>query len=284
MVFSHLDVISGVITMPASLPAPAIVLIRQLYTEASIGVLEREPLPGPGRSLDELERMVLAVRRIASKRAMEWAIPGLRAVIEGAAGKDGVELDVGKVLGRIESAEPESGEMSFGIASLAVSPAGPDILYHALNNDPWPESAAGLDAGEMMATYGLVFMDNYAEEVVHPRPESQETREICLQLAGLCLHIAGVFRVGNDLESEREESTKQKVTAGKRRSEIYYVPLRNKAIELYSNGGPWKSTRAASLAIVGQVLEFAKGHGLYLSPDRAQVTVYEWLLEHLRNR
>lgn len=59
--------------------------------------------------------------------------------------------------------------------------------------------------------------------------------------------------------------------------------IRTKALDLYRNGGPWKSSRQAAKRICPEVVEYAHALGAPLSHDRAEQTVYDWIREHVRS-
>lgn len=59
--------------------------------------------------------------------------------------------------------------------------------------------------------------------------------------------------------------------------------IRAKALDLYQHGGPWKSSRQAAKRICSEVREYAHGLRAPLSPDRAERTVYDWILGDLKS-
>jgi hypothetical protein len=158
--------------------------------------------------------------------------------------------------------------------SLCLSPSAIKTIYDALLATPpedWPLVLRPLSAGEIMAACGLFFMDTFFEE------KKARRKEVCLQQAGEALYVAGLNR---SAEESGGLATEQKRRAGATRDQLLYAPIRAYVIQHYIKRNNWKSTRQASVEIFPLALSFAQANGLYLSPDRAQLTVYEWLLAY----
>jgi len=61
------------------------------------------------------------------------------------------------------------------------------------------------------------------------------------------------------------------------------IPIRERAAQLF-DARKWKSVRHGALAISGQVIKFAQESDIHLSADRAEITIYEWLLAHAKHK
>jgi hypothetical protein len=79
------------------------------------------------------------------------------------------------------------------------------------------------------------------------------------------------------VDDERSENGK----AGAKARNEKYSQTRSWVLERYA-ARSWPSPRAASFEIAPQAIEFARNIGKPLSLQRAQVTVYEWILEENR--
>jgi hypothetical protein len=273
--FSHIRVEGGQFEVPEGTGSWAENLVGLLYVEASLSLWDTADC---GRSLDDLASMVSLVDQISAKRAAEWAVPMMKSIFEELRSEENDEI-LSRALEHL--GDPNAGHWrTAGTALLAASPHAAELLSDAIEHDIWPEGSNGsFPKAELMAAYGLLFMDGYLEELAEPDHGNQQSREIYLQLAGEALYIAGSWRWQAEAEkAANSPSTLQQQRAARQRDNVKYAPLRQRAIELYRAGQPWGSKRKASIAIVDYVIAFAKESRLYLSPDRAQTTVYEWIL------
>jgi hypothetical protein len=245
-------------------------LIGLLYLEARyLSGGERASI-----SIDDCDTVVGAVQRLVSANAANWIDSALDDVPMHPKNRSAIK----KALAYNDHDEGISGSM----AALGCSPVAVQVIYDSLCDSPLPDDLSRIPVGRIMAMYGLYFMDCFIDESIN-RDTARDfilLREIHLQQAGEALSVACLNRAGDEAEDEHRAQKKQ---AGKARDAQKYEPLRSHAIALYEDGA-WKSTRQAAIAIFPKVLALAKEKSLYLSGDRAQTTVYEWLLAHIKGQ
>lgn len=162
-----------------------------------------------------------------------------------------------------------------------AAPSAPEILETLLDTEGLSKFE-GASISQVIATLGLLFIDLYMSDYDY-EDEAVQGRcidpELHLQQAAESLQIAAVRRTGEVGKLLRIDQSRR---AARRKDLQRYAPLRKLTIESYGARNDWKSTRAAARIITPIIQEFAKANDLYLSADRAQTTVYEWLLMHVR--
>lgn len=273
------------VTCPPTTPAAAETVIRLLYAEASFTMLRGDySVRQSGRSRSDLTAMIQVVDSVSARRAAAWALPKLLSSFQELRDKHGEAELLDRLMSKIQMEEDgqlKGSWQSVAMGFLLLSPAAVDLVSEALEFVESDEELQGYPMPELIATYGLLCMNSYLEEVVSPNEDSQLSREVHLQQAAIALHVSGVYRADRESrEQASRTSTIQKVSAARKGHAVRHGPLIQKTLELFDSGAPWKSRRAASLEIWPVVLEYARERGLYLSPDRAQATTYDWIRRH----
>lgn len=121
---------------------------------------------------------------------------------------------------------------------------------------------------QVLCAFALLYAEQTADAL-----RQGGTAEVCSLMMNVVDLMCEIRRcldreAGSDLASRR---------ARKRYEKLYRV--RAKAIELYIAGG-WTVARKGLRSIYADVIRFAESLDVKLSEDRAEQTIYEWLLAH----
>lgn len=131
--------------------------------------------------------------------------------------------------------------------------------------------------GFMMGAFALYRLNQIVDKLKSGAADAKESLMDDLEVVVDAL-VAGKFNDGwASCEQMFEDDKKANGHAGAKARNKKYSQTREWVLAQYS-AGSWPSPRAASIAIAPKAIEFAKNLGKPLSEQRAQVTVYEWLL------